>query len=304
VHKFIRPRKAPPKRPWASGKIKEWSRKWQWASRAKAWDDHCDREALTAHLKQIRDMRQRHAEAAISLQRRALEALERLDPSSLKPGDVVRFLAEAVEMERTARGAMDQAYYEQELLNRAKVQFWKLNNKRERQLEEDEEARLRAAVRPEDWRILELLVHTGLRRGELLGLQRNEVHLKRKTCRIPDTKGGKARMVPLNSRAVELLREQLESHASEWVFPSKTGDSPMNGDNFYHRVWRPSLKQAGIKNLRIHDLRHTFCSRLVGLGVGLRAVQLLAGHKSFATTERYAHLTPGQLSDAVELLAR
>jgi site-specific recombinase XerD len=78
----------------------------------------------------------------------------------------------------------------------------------------------------------------------------------------------------------------------------------MNDDNFYPRVWRPALKGAAIKNLRIHDLWHTFCSRLVGLGVGLRAVQLLAGHKSFATTERYAHLTPGQLSDAVEMLAR
>jgi site-specific recombinase XerD len=96
----------------------------------------------------------------------------------------------------------------------------------------------------------------------------------------------------------------MESHTSEWAVPSKTGDTPMNDDNFYPRVWRPALKGAAIKNLRIHDLWHTFCSRLVGLGVGLRAVQLLAGHKSFATTERYAHLTPGQLSDAVEMLAR
>ncbi|MCE7872064.1 site-specific integrase [bacterium CPR1] len=71
---------------------------------------------------------------------------------------------------------------------------------------------------------------------------------------------------------------------------------------FSHRVWRPALKRAKIKNLRIHDLRHTFCSRLVEKGAGLRTVQLLAGHKSFTTTERYAHLAPDHLRDAVETL--
>lgn len=183
-----------------------------------------------------------------------------------------------------------------------KVKFFKLNNKRDRQLESDEEARLRKALAPPDWRIIELLFHTGLRRGEMLGLRRPEVNLIRKHVRIPNPKGGEARYVPLNSRALELFREQLACHESDWVFPSKTGDTPLNGDNFYHRVWRKALKEAKIKDLKIHDLRHTFCSRLVSRGKDLYTVQKLAGHESFQTTQRYAHLSNSHLQEAVESL--
>lgn len=112
--------------------------------------------------------------------------------------------------------------------------------------------------------------------------------------------GWRIRYVGTDSLAVQLFKEQLASHESEWVFPSKTGETSLDGDNFYHRVWRPALKRAKIKNLRIHDLRHTFCSRLVERGAGLRTVQVLAGHKSFSTTERYAHLAPDHLREAVE----
>jgi len=183
-----------------------------------------------------------------------------------------------------------------------KVKFWKINNARERQLEADEEARLRKELTPVDWIVVELLVHLGLRRGELFGLGRHDVDLRRSVVRMPDPKGGEARFVQINSRAKELFKQQLASHDSMWVFPSKNGLTPVRGDNWYHRAWRPALDRARIVNLRIHDLRHTFCSRLVQRGVNLRTVQKLAGHKSFATTERYAHLSPTHLRDAVEIL--
>ena len=183
-----------------------------------------------------------------------------------------------------------------------RVKFFKLNNQRDRQLESDEEARLRDKLAAPDLRIIELFVHTGLRRGEMFGLRRRDVDLKRRYARIPDPKGGEARVVALNSFAVELFTMQLDGHTSDWVFPSKNPDTPINGDNFYHRVWRKALKDAKIKDLRIHDLRHTFCSRLVTLGKDLYTVQKLAGHKSYQTTQRYAHLSTAHLLEAVEAL--
>ncbi len=155
-----------------------------------------------------------------------------------------------------------------------------------------------------DWIVAELLVLTGLRRGELLGLPREDVDLRRGILRVRSGKGDKQRHVPLSSRAAALLREHLASHTSPWVFPSRSGDSPMNADNWYHRVWRPALRRAGLRDLRIHDLRHTFCSRLVERGVPLETVARLAGHESLQTTRRYAHLSPDHLLEAVEQLVQ
>lgn len=183
-----------------------------------------------------------------------------------------------------------------------RVKFWKLNNRRERQVEAHEEERLRAELPPEALRIVELLILTGARRGELFALVRSDVDLGRGLLRIRDSKSGEGRFIPLAGRAVELFRQQLDSHTSGWVIPSSTGETPLNANNFYNRVWRPALRRAGLADLRIHDLRHTFCSRLAENGESLRVIQRLAGHKSYATTERYAHLQEDALRRAVERL--
>ena len=73
--------------------------------------------------------------------------------------------------------------------------------------------------------------------------------------------------------------------------------SPFAGDTLTHR-FAGVIKTAGVGG-HLHMLRHTFCSHLVMAGVSLRAVQLLAGHSSYAITERYAHLAPGNKTEAV-----
>jgi len=99
------------------------------------------------------------------------------------------------------------------------------------------------------------------------------------------------------------LRHQRPSRLrSRWVFPSETGETPLDAQNFVNRVFLPALKKAGIEGFRWHDLRHTFASRLAIAGVDLHTIQELMGHKTLAMTMRYAHLSPGHKLAAVQQL--
>ena len=86
------------------------------------------------------------------------------------------------------------------------------------------------------------------------------------------------------------------------MFPSATGDTPLDSQNFINRVFVKALRKAGIVDFSWHCLRHTFASRLVMKGVDLRTVQEVMGHKTLAMTLRYAHLSPGHQLDAVRRL--
>ena len=106
----------------------------------------------------------------------------------------------------------------------------------------------------------------------------------------------------MNDDLRAILRTLPSRMRSEWLFPSETGETPLDAKNFLHRVFTPALKRAGISDLRWHDLRHTFASRLVMAGVDARTVQTLMGHKTLAMTERYSHLSPAHKLAAVQRL--
>jgi site-specific recombinase XerD len=98
-------------------------------------------------------------------------------------------------------------------------------------------------------------------------------------------------------------RKALESEGkpvNEWVFQSRRDE----GERLLNpRQWMEDiLKDAKVKNFHWHDCRHTFCSRLVMRGVDLLTVSKLARHKSVAVTQRYAHLSPEHLANAVDVL--
>jgi Phage integrase family len=88
------------------------------------------------------------------------------------------------------------------------------------------------------------------------------------------------------------------------VFPSETGATPLNSQNFINRVFRPALRAAKIRDFSWHDLRHTFASRLAMAGVDVRTIQELLGHRTLAMTLRYAHLSPAHKRAAVNHLMR
>ena len=165
---------------------------------------------------------------------------------------------------------------------------------RTRRLDESEMHLLLAFCSPKIRPIVSLAFHTGMRRGELLGLTRDRVRLDQRTIFLPDTKGNESQTVHLNDSAVEELRAILRERGKPEVF----NVSPKMLEYYF----RKACRKAGLSDLRFHDTRHTFCSRLVELGANLRAVQALARRKQISMTMRYAHLRDDYLGETVRLL--
>lgn len=153
--------------------------------------------------------------------------------------------------------------------------------------------------------IVTLAGHTGLRRGELLGLRWGQVDLgktPRLTVRGTSAKTGQTRHVPLNQVAADALTDWRD-HADDVadtapVFPNREGDTLAD----IKTAWRHVIASAGIADFRFHDLRHHFASRLVMAGVDLNTVRELLGHRDLKMTLRYAHLAPEHTAAAVAKL--
>jgi len=182
------------------------------------------------------------------------------------------------------------------------VKKFKENNERVRYLKEEEEARLKAVFSEDHWSKVEIAHNTGLRRGEQFNLRWSDVNFHSRTITILNPKSGAKEFVKMNDRVVEILRNLQSRLKSEWVFPSETGETPLNAPNFINRVFRPALKEAKITNFHWHDLRHTFGSRLAMKGVDLRTIQEVMRHKTIEMTLRYTHLSQPHTLEAVNKL--
>lgn len=159
------------------------------------------------------------------------------------------------------------------------------------------------------WKVMiTLCLNTGLRIGELIALQWQDINFVTRSLRVQrnawrdqlgSPKGGKSREITLNTAAFSTLIHHIRT-SQEWIF------SQANGLRLSHAMCRRPLhkacRKAGIALLQWHALRHTFASQLVAGGAPLRVVQQLLGHASYATTERYAHLAPRTIKSAVDSL--
>ena len=150
--------------------------------------------------------------------------------------------------------------------------------------------------------MLTLLLHTGLRRGEAFSLEWRDLDLEgaELTVRGATAKSGRTRRVPLNQTAVDTLTAwRSQSSGSGLVFPSpQTGERLDN----IRTAWRNVLKEAGIKGLTLHMLRHTFASRILTSGADIETVRALLGHVSITTTAIYLHADKAVSRAAVERL--
>ncbi len=165
-------------------------------------------------------------------------------------------------------------------------------------LDEDEIPRLLAACNPNLRPIVVCALNTGMRRGEILGLQWEDVDLKRRLITLNRTKTNERRVIPINDVLLEELQKIPGQGQGGYVFLSGRQDRYTN----IHKVFRGAVERAKIKDFRFHDLRHTFASHLVMRGVSLKAVADLLGHKDIKMTLRYAHLSPDHLAGAVDRL--
>jgi integrase len=153
--------------------------------------------------------------------------------------------------------------------------------------------------------IITLAVNTGMREGEILMLKWADIDFKGGNITVHLAKGGRGRPVPINKLVGEALENLPRRIDSPYVFCHREhGKRTGKPFHWIKLGWEALLKEAGITNLRFHDLRHTCASWLVMRGVPLQKVQQILGHKSYQTTLRYAHLAPDQGKDAVDLLCR
>lgn len=181
----------------------------------------------------------------------------------------------------------------------------------ERYLTPEQMRHLLAAVRRSDnpmlQHIVSFLIYTGARKREALDARWCDIEWRRKSWRIPKTKSGKVRHVPWSMGALDVLN-QLKPlptlggpRPSEFIFANPRTGRPFAAI-FYS--WNTARKMAGMPELRIHDLRHSFASFLVNAGRSLYEVQELLGHADIKTTSRYAHLSRDRLAEAVEVVPR
>ena len=141
-------------------------------------------------------------------------------------------------------------------------------------------------------------LHTGMRKGELLGLTWDAVDLANGCIRLKQTKSGKARALPFNETLWTLFSTQRTRPDVPWVFHDAAG-TPRRDIQYLFSV---ACKGAGLTDFHFHDLRHTFASWLMMRGVPLATVSKLLGHASPTMTLRYAHLSPKHLTSAVRVL--
>jgi integrase len=144
-----------------------------------------------------------------------------------------------------------------------------------------------------------LLALTGARKGEALAMRWEDVDLSRRTWRVPRSKSGRTRHIPLSDSAVALLARQPRLPNVPWVFPGAIAGKPLEN---VRKCWDRVRAEAGLLlDTRIHDLRHSFASMLVNHGRPIYEVAEILGHNQLSTTKRYSHLQNERLVEAANV---
>lgn len=184
------------------------------------------------------------------------------------------------------------------------VKLFQANNERTRYLEIDETQRLLAELdksrNTQLKYIVPLLLLLGCRKRELLDSRWEEFDLERRSWRVPMSKSGKARHVPLSLAAVEILNQLPRWEDCPYVVPNPDTKLPFV---MIQRSWDNARKAAGLPDVRIHDLRHSMASNMVNSGRSIYEVAKVLGHSQLKTSQRYAHLSDETLLAAVDAAA-
>ena len=146
---------------------------------------------------------------------------------------------------------------------------------------------------------LRLLMLTGCRCGEVLGLRWEDVALERSEVSLRDSKTG-PRVVPLSPAAARVLTDLPRIAGNPWVIAGREPGSRLTHIAYY---WYRVRERAGLNDVRLHDLRHSFASRALALGEDLTMIGKLLGHRKIQTTARYAHLARDSVKESATMVA-
>jgi integrase len=143
---------------------------------------------------------------------------------------------------------------------------------------------------------IRLLALTGCRLGEIMTLKWDYVDLKAQELRLPDSKTG-AKIVHLGKSAVKVLKNIKKVEGNPYVVTGRREGSHLTD---LQHPWRRIRAKAGLDDVRIHDLRHSYASGALALGEGLPMIGKLLGHTQVQTTARYAHLANSPVKSAAD----
>jgi integrase len=171
---------------------------------------------------------------------------------------------------------------------------------------------LRASLRHPLYPLWVAALNTGMRRGELAALQWDRVSFQRRQIEITRsasrygiqdrTKNGHKRVVPMNEACQRVLWPLWQAQKGRFVFCKEDG-SPLDAHHIY-RDFQVAQRKAGFTSLiRFHDLRHTFASHFMMKGGNIYDLQKILGHSSLEMTQRYAHLSPTHLGQAIQIVS-
>ncbi len=180
----------------------------------------------------------------------------------------------------------------------SRVKRFRLNNERVRYLTREEEERLlnQLADYPLLKNIVTMAIYIGFRRGEIFRLKWSEVDFSLRVVRTLD-KNGKPKVVPMTNKLFEILKDLPKE--SEFVFPSPRTNQPLTD---VKKGFKKARENAGIKNFRFHDLRHTTATRLAENGVDAFTIAEILGHSDLRMTKRYTHSTSKSKRRAIDSL--
>ena len=140
---------------------------------------------------------------------------------------------------------------------------------------------------------LRLALFTGARSGEITAIRWEQVDWERRLIRLPDSKNNQPRTIHLSDAAIEVLR--TTPHVGAFIV---AGSRPGTAYKNLTRAWARARKYAGLNDVRLHDLRHSFASLALGRGVPLAVIGKLLGHKDLASAQRYSHLVRDVVQEA------
>lgn len=184
------------------------------------------------------------------------------------------------------------------------VKQLKVRSRKERFLSVAEGKRLLAHLHQIDRKeamAIQLLLLTGARKSEILRARWEYLDLENRVLTVPVSKSGKPRYIYLSEEAVKVFQGIQRIEERGWIFPGRSPEKPISD---IYQFWNKTRCQLGLKDVRLHDLRHTFASYLVSSGHTLYEAQHLLGHSDPRTTMRYAHFVQRTLVEATASVGR